>query len=83
MRSPSEKSCYLLKLSITDLRLSVKNAVSGSLSVPLSFWMTGTKCDCSNRLLLDLYVHIVLSMVKRTWIVCALLCMCVHMCMCV
>ena len=49
---------YLLRLSITDLKFSVRNAVSESLSVPVSFWMTGIKCDCSNRLLLDLYMHV-------------------------
>lgn len=47
---------YLLRLSITDLRFSVRNAVSELLSVPFNFWMTGIKCDCSNRLLLDLCV---------------------------
>ena len=54
------KQNYLLRLSITDLKFSVRNAVSESLSVPLSFWMTGIRCDCSNRLLLDLllYIHV-------------------------
>ena len=49
---------YLLRFIITDLRFSVRNAVSESLSVPLNFWMIGIKCDCSNRLLLDLCVYV-------------------------
>ena len=48
---------YLLRLSITDLRFSVRNAVSESLSVPLSFCITGIKCDCSNRFLFDLQMY--------------------------